>query len=284
MINIKDLFNLVRVDQWQKNLLIFCPIFFINSYNYSTLVDLFFVFVLFIFGSSLVYIFNDYIDQKKDKLNPFKKDRPLASNKISINLASKIFVIILFLLIYLSYQFITKDVIFLLSIYLLINISYSLFLKKIYLIDIIFVSSGYVIRVLAGYSQLKENNELFLLTGIFFLSLIILIIKRKSEFSTKIYKKSLKLYNHEISNKIFYTLNVFVLINYYLFSKTFLNTGDIVISFIPVIISLFRLVNLLIAKRIIKNISFVLFSDKIILINFTIWILIIYFRPFQNFL
>ena len=142
---------------------------------------------------------------------------------------------------------------------------------------------GYVIRVLAGYHQLNDDYEFFLLTGIFFLSAIILIVKRKSEFNLSIYKKSLKLYNQKIINKIFYFFCIVILINYFLFIKIFLNAYDIFSSFLLVILSLLRLNFLLIYKKIKKNISIVLISDLKILVYFVLWVLIIFFKPFQNF-
>tara|TARA_B100001248_G_scaffold58374_1_gene39485 strand:+ start:7896 stop:8462 length:567 start_codon:yes stop_codon:yes gene_type:complete len=184
---------------------------------------------------------------------------------------------------FVSYNYISDKVILLLLSYFIINVFYSFYLKKIFILDILTVALGYVIRVLAGYHQLNMDYEFLLLTGIFLLSAIILLVKRKSEFNSSVYKKSLKLYNQEIINKIFYIFSFAILINYFLFIKIFLNTYDIFSSFLLVILSLLRLNFLLIYKKIKKNISIVLISDLKILVYFILWALIIFFKPFQNF-
>ena len=280
----KQILILLRIDQWQKNLLVFCPLFFAFKNTQAYLVSLFFVFFLFILSSSLVYILNDFVDKEKDRLNHFKKNRPLASKKITSNSAFVIFFILTLLIICISNNFIANKVILLLLSYFAINILYSLYLKKIFIFDIFTVASGYVIRVLAGYSQLNEDYELFLLTGVFLLSLIILLVKRKSEFNTSVYKKSLRFYNHEIINKIFYSLYIITLINYFLFTKIFLNIYDLTFSFLPVVLALYKLNFLLKNKKIKNNISIVLICDRTNIINFILWALIIFFKPIQNFL
>ena len=280
---LKQILILLRVDQWQKNLLVFCPLLFSFKDTHAYFVSLFFVFFLFILGSSLVYVLNDFVDRQKDRINRFKKNRPLASKKITTRSAFIIFFFLVSLIIFISNNYISDKVILLLLSYFIINVFYSFYLKKIFILDILTVALGYVIRVLAGYHQLNMDYEFLLLTGIFLLSAIILLVKRKSEFNSSVYKKSLKLYNQEIINKIFYIFSFAILINYFLFIKIFLNTYDIFSSFLLVILSLLRLNFLLIYKKIKKNISIVLISDLKILVYFILWALIIFFKPFQNF-
>ena len=280
---LKQILILLRVDQWQKNLLVFCPLLFSFKDTHVYFGSLFFVFVLFILGSSLVYILNDFVDRQKDSVNHFKKNRPLASKKITIKSAFIIFFFLISLIMFVSYNYISDKVILLLLSYFIINVFYSFYLKKIFILDILTVALGYVIRVLAGYHQLNMDYEFLLLTGIFLLSAIILLVKRKSEFNSSVYKKSLKLYNQEIINKIFYIFSFAILINYFLFIKIVLNTYDIFSSFLLVILSLLRLNFLLIYKKIKKNISIVLISDLKILVYFILWALIIFLKPFQNF-
>lgn len=279
----KQVLVLLRVDQWQKNLLVFCPLLFSFKDTHVYFVSLFFVFCLFILGSSLVYVLNDFVDRQKDRINRFKKNRPLASKKITTRSAFIIFFFLISLIIFISNNYISDKVILLLISYFIINVFYSFYLKKIFILDIFTVALGYVIRVLAGYHQLNEDFEFFLLTGIFLLSAIILLVKRKSEFNLSVYKKSLKLYNQKIVNKIFYFFCIAILINYFLFIKIFLNAYDIFFSFLLVVLSLLRLNFLLLFKKIKKNISVVLISDFKILVYFILWAMIIFFKPFQNF-
>ena len=282
---LKETLILIRIDQWIKNFLIFSPLLFSGVKISESFVDLSVVLIVFIMVSSLVYILNDILDKKKDRLIPFKKKRPIASNKISTKFSLNLFFILLFLISIISYHFINLKVTLLLISYLLINLVYSYFLKKIFIIDILTVSTGYVIRVLAGYSQLNLQHETILLSGVFLLSLAILMIKRKTEFNIAVHTKSLRFYNNKnIFNSIYYSINFLILINYYFFSKNILNTGNLILSFMPVIIVLLRLNYLLMKQQIKKNITNVLTADYIMLISFIIWVVIIISNPIKNYL
>src|SRR5258706_311969 len=68
-------FYLLRLHHWPKNAFIFVPAFFAGILAQG--------FVCFGFVSSVVYIINDYRDRETDRLHPTKKNRPLASGKIS---------------------------------------------------------------------------------------------------------------------------------------------------------------------------------------------------------
>ena len=81
---IKQIFSLLRIKDWIKNLFVFLPAFFSglilepNVFKASLI-----AFLLFSLSASLIYIINDYVDRAQDKLHPLKKDRPIASGKIT---------------------------------------------------------------------------------------------------------------------------------------------------------------------------------------------------------
>ena len=79
-----DYLSLIRIHQWFKNLLIVLPVLttqktlLVNDYW-----NLFYLFITFSLVSSLVYIFNDLIDQKNDSKHPIKKNKPIAKKNIN---------------------------------------------------------------------------------------------------------------------------------------------------------------------------------------------------------
>ena len=78
-------------------MLIFFPLFFSASlFNMQKFVTTIISFAVFCILASVIYIINDIIDVEKDRVHPVKKNRPLASGKISIKKA--IFLLILLLL------------------------------------------------------------------------------------------------------------------------------------------------------------------------------------------
>ena len=95
----KEYFKLIRVKHYLKNLLIFFPLFFShNLFNLNLLLKLILSFLSFCFACSIVYIVNDIKDRDKDKLHEKKKNRPIASGKISIKNA----LFVIFILVILS--------------------------------------------------------------------------------------------------------------------------------------------------------------------------------------
>ena len=116
--------KLMRVNQWVKNLFVFLPLFFSgNLFNIDLLIESFYGFLIFSFVASSIYIINDYVDIEKDKKHPEKKNRPLASGKISKQNAFILFLVLLVLTCFLLWTFGTLQVAILVGIYFLMNIT-----------------------------------------------------------------------------------------------------------------------------------------------------------------
>ena len=143
MLKLQNLLSLFRVDQWPKNLLIFSPIFLSEPYFQSdSLIDLLPLFALFIVLSSIVYTLNDLFDYTKDKINTFKKKRPLVLGTINKSEAVKALIILVLFFFTLGLFVINKITLIVLIFYFFLNLIYNLIIKKIFLIDIIIVSFG----------------------------------------------------------------------------------------------------------------------------------------------
>lgn len=100
--------------------------------------------------SSAVYVLNDIKDLPRDKVHPKKKNRPLPSGRITIPEAYVILMVCIILAI--LPHAICRDwrSICYLMIYLIINFLYSNGLKNVPVIDVVILSSGYVLRILYG--------------------------------------------------------------------------------------------------------------------------------------
>src|SRR5512138_2367690 len=76
--------KLIRVPQWIKNLFVFVPLVFsLNLFRSEYFLASLLGFFIFCLTSSIVYIINDIIDAEADRAHPKKKNRPIASRKIS---------------------------------------------------------------------------------------------------------------------------------------------------------------------------------------------------------
>ena len=91
----KNIFNLLRINHWTKNLFVFAiPFFHGEIFNIKIFSNIISTFLLFCLISSLVYIFNDIIDKNEDKHNLKHKYRPIASGDITFNQSIIISIII----------------------------------------------------------------------------------------------------------------------------------------------------------------------------------------------
>ncbi|MBQ6436669.1 UbiA prenyltransferase family protein [bacterium] len=176
----------LRPLQWLKNVVLFAPLVFsgllfsVGSNGLPYFVTTLYAFVIFCLLASCVYLINDIIDINADRAHPFKKDRPIASGRLSVGLAFFLAVAGIVLVFTLSYPlpFFFK---FLILLYLLLQIWYSLRLKHVPLFDVLSIASAFIIRVYAGASVCYIHlNSWFLLTVIS-VSLFIAVCKRQSE-------------------------------------------------------------------------------------------------------
>ncbi len=177
----KKYFKLFRVTQWIKNTFVFVPLLFSLKLFYPDyLVKSFGAFVIFCFLSSIVYIINDIADLESDRLHPIKKNRPLASGKISktsaLSAASVLALLIVFLIQFLSYKFIIAA-----ASYLFINVLYSYKLKNVVILDVFIIAAGFMIRVLGGAYAISVEISSWLILTTMFVSLFLGVMKRRSE-------------------------------------------------------------------------------------------------------
>mgnify|MGYP000471451363 CR=1 FL=1 len=78
-----NILSFLRYENWIKNLLIFIPFLLTNDYNLIELKKLVISFISFSLVASAGYIVNDLNDADLDRKHVLKKERPIASGKIS---------------------------------------------------------------------------------------------------------------------------------------------------------------------------------------------------------
>lgn len=180
--------KLLRIEQWVKNLFVFLPLFFSGNITHlDLLIKSIFAFVIFSFTASSIYIINDYSDIESDRKHPQKKNRPLASGLISKSSARVILVLLLsiiFILMFLTKDFLQDNLWKFASIigfYFVMNLAYTFKLKHVAIIDVMIISIGFVLRVLAGgyATGILISQWAILLT--FVLALVLAIGKRRGE-------------------------------------------------------------------------------------------------------
>ncbi len=217
----KDYLKLIRVKHWLKNGLVFLPIFFsINILNKEMLVLSILAFFIFSISSSIVYVINDIEDVEKDKHHPIKKNRPLASGKVSINEAKMIrafLIILLGILLGIIGPYTDSIWVFLIPIiYIVMNILYSKILKNIPIIDVVIIVLGFLLRVMYGGVIVNVEVSKYLYLMIIFGSFFLGFGKRRNEIIKNGDKsrESLKMYNQSFLDKNMYVAFALAIVSY----------------------------------------------------------------------
>lgn len=172
-------FKLVRVDQWVKNIVIFFPVLGFGSFQNLITLESIFIFILFSFFVSTTYIINDIVDIESDKVHPTKKNRIIASEKISLKKSKYIFILQL-LVSSVSIYLINPKLFFIALSYFTISIFYSFFGKYMYFIDILSISFLFLIRLFFGSVFYKIELSLIMFLFIGFTSVCVVSSKKYS--------------------------------------------------------------------------------------------------------
>lgn len=217
--------RLMRVKHYLKNALVFLPILFNKSiFNEAQVTAAILGFICFSLVSSAVYILNDIRDIEKDRNHPKKKERPLASGKVSIKSAVTLMSICLLAALMISLLLEHKSGLWLLLAYLGINAAYSFGLKNYPIIDVVILSAGFVIRLFYGGIvtgiELSKWLYLVIVSGSLFMGLG----KRRNELKQqKNTRAVLKYYNEAFLDKNMYVALALVIVFYALWTVDFIN-------------------------------------------------------------
>lgn len=144
----------VRPRQWVKNLLVFAaPLAALGGdveYEYETvLIKVSIAFVTFSLAASAIYLINDARDVEADREHPTKRFRPIAAGVVPEWLAYLLAVVLAAASLAISW-FVTPNLAVVMAIYLVIQLAYCFGLKHQAVLDICIVSSGFLIRAIAG--------------------------------------------------------------------------------------------------------------------------------------
>jgi len=172
----------MRPKQWPKNAFLFAALVFDRQlFTLESFLITFSAFILFCLVSSLVYIINDLADIEKDQQHPVKRERPLASGKLSKKTAITA-AVILSLLVFPAAFILDLGLGLILIGYLILMLAYSFYLKNLPLIDVMVIAAGFVLRVAAGLVIIEtERFSPWLFVTTTFLALFIALGKRRTE-------------------------------------------------------------------------------------------------------
>jgi 4-hydroxybenzoate polyprenyltransferase len=181
---LKHLLKTMRIRQWTKNGFVFFALVFDGQlFQPAPFLKTLEGFFLFCLISSAVYLFNDITDVEADRQHPEKKQRPLASGELPVRVAQTAAALLTVTALSVGYL-LEPAFAGLMAVYFLINLLYSRWLKHVPILDVLIISSGFVLRVAAGVTLItveRFSPWLYMLTILF--SLYLGFGKRRAEMN-----------------------------------------------------------------------------------------------------
>jgi hypothetical protein len=175
------LIRALRPSEWIKNLLVFAGVLFSGRLDTGdAVVDAVLTFVAFCAIASAGYLFNDIRDRELDRSHPEKRDRPIASGVVSTGTAGGLAVVLAAAAIALGVG-VKTEVAGFVALYGVITTAYSLGLKRLVIIDVMTISSLFILRVVAGAVAVGAHASEFLLICTGMLALFLGFTKRRQE-------------------------------------------------------------------------------------------------------
>jgi 4-hydroxybenzoate polyprenyltransferase len=178
----------MRPKQWTKNVLLFAGLIFTSNLTDPRRMGMaLLAFAIFCALSGVIYLINDIKDADSDRLHPKKKNRPIASGRLSPRNAL-IFAAFLTVGAFAASLLLDREFTAWAFIYWVLLLAYSLHLKHVVILDLLIVAMGFVIRGVAGVKAVEMPGETlpitpWFITCVLFLALFIVICKRRHELS-----------------------------------------------------------------------------------------------------
>ncbi|HZG64827.1 MAG TPA: decaprenyl-phosphate phosphoribosyltransferase [Rubrobacteraceae bacterium] len=218
--------RLARPKQWTKNGFVLAGVIFAGeALQASSVVAALLAFVAFCALSGATYAANDILDVKEDRGHPTKRLRPVASGEVPVPLAVTFAVLLAVGGLMLAFSVDLWVGIAGLS-YLLLQAVYTPVLKHIALLDVMSISTGFVLRALAGVAAVGESISPWLVVCTGLLTLFLGFSKRRYELfvlgeGAKTHRKNLGDYSVEMLDQMMMIMLTATIIAYIMYTFTF---------------------------------------------------------------
>jgi 4-hydroxybenzoate polyprenyltransferase len=173
---------LMRPKQWIKNGFVLVPAFFSGHVDLSLAASSLAAGLSFCLLSSAIYVFNDLCDLEDDKGHARKRLRPLPSGQIGVPSAVALAVSLLVTSIVAAMIADLPSRFFVMAaLFAAVNLAYSLGMKHIPILELLMLSSGYVIRLIAGSAIVGESLSSWIVVCTGLVSMMLAVGKRRGD-------------------------------------------------------------------------------------------------------
>ena len=178
-----SLLEAMRPKQWIKNVFVLAGLVFAGQlFDGAACARAAAAFVGFCFASSAVYLVNDVFDRANDLHHPIKRLRPIASGRLPVQVAVGAAVLLAAGAIAGSFA-LSRGTFLIVAIYLASSAGYTWGLKRVFILDVLIVASGFVLRAAAGAAAVGAEISPWLICCTFLLALYLALCKRRNELT-----------------------------------------------------------------------------------------------------
>jgi 4-hydroxybenzoate polyprenyltransferase len=220
---LRDLVELSRPHHWIKQVFVLLPVPFAIASGDAHLDPVRFAYGFFsiCFGASAIYALNDAQDAERDRMHEEKRNRPIASGRISKPVAYGWSALLATISLALGWATGSSQALLLSALYLAINFVYSMGAKHVTLLDVFLLSALYLLRVLVGCALLDVDPSNWLLLCAYALALFIALGKRRADVVKGIggeHRPALQGYNERFLDQAIGIAACMTIIGYALYS------------------------------------------------------------------
>lgn len=291
--NLHGLWKTMRPQQWTKNAAVYAALVFDGKLFMADLfVQTTVVALCFCLLSSSVYILNDLVDIEKDRQHPRKRQRALPSGDLNPRFALTAAVVLAAVSLTVG-LWVNVWAGLALVLYLAQNIAYSFYLKNIVIIDVMVLSLGFLLRVIAGVIIVDvERFSPWLYVCVALLALFLSLGKRRQELvllagDAQNHRTALGQYNLPLLDQLIVMITTSALIAYTLYTfeapTALASDGRMLVTVPFVLYFLARYLYLIHVRKLGGAPDELLLEDKPLLVNAVLWmvsvVVLIYYSP-----
>jgi 4-hydroxybenzoate polyprenyltransferase len=278
----------MRPLQWPKNLLVFMPFAFTAGQAWRLaepdswlplVLAVAVAFVAFCLVSGGEYLVNDVCDREKDRLHPRKRLRPIAAGQLSAPMAVSVALVLFAAGVALAFA-VQPAFALIIGAYVLLMVGYSLKLKHVVVLDLLTVSSGFVLRAIGGAIAIAVPVSPWLFIVTLLGALFIVINKRRHEIvllrgDAANHRPILDEYSVQLLDQMSSIVTASTLIAYglYTFTAPNLPANHAMMLTVPfVLYGIFRYLYLVHQREAGGSPEEVLLRDRPLLVNAVLWL------------
>jgi len=277
-----ELLNAMRPRQWAKNVFVLAPLVFARQLDEPRVLGRALVaFAAFSLVASAVYLFNDIRDREEDSHHPRKRDRPIAAGRLPVSVAVTAATLLAAAALAMGLALGGAFVAILVA-YLVTNLAYSMRLKRVVILDVMVLSVGFVLRVMAGGVAVGVEVSAWLILCTSFLALFLAFSKRRHELmlladDAAEQRQVLTHYSPAFLDQMINVVTAGTVIAYAVWAISpetveKFDTRDLIYTMPFVLFGIFRYLYLIYQRPSERNPTEAILGDKPFLVNILLWV------------